>query len=188
MKKNTMVVNTKLSIVDYVTLVNEIIWEYFDVNGNYQPQIGIINVMRLFYNLCVKQSKFDNKHPHNVIDAMDIDEIITDDEFVREFNMAMQDCHGFGLTFGNAYVNAMEVVENKKHTISNIIDEIERGLKKLTDNINPILSNGNIDRLAAVFNSAKDGNIPVDSIVDAYKKSEANKDALKQVGADVKKD
>lgn len=187
MKKVKLVADAKLSIVDYVTLVNEIVWSYFDIEGNYQPQIGIINVMRLFYNMCVKQSRFDKEHPHNVIDAMDIEEVFKDEEFIREFNNAI--CvSDYSLDFANAYRNAMDVIENKKSSVGSIISEIERGLKKLAESINPILSNGNIDRLAEVFKDASNGDIPVDNIIYAYKKSNANKEALSHVGEDVDKD
>ena len=46
-----MVIKKDFSVVDYVSLVNGIVGEFFDSEtGDYQPHIGRLNVMRLFYN------------------------------------------------------------------------------------------------------------------------------------------
>lgn len=49
--ENTMVIKKDFSVIDYVSLVNGIADEFFDVNGEYQPHLGRLNVMRLFYNI-----------------------------------------------------------------------------------------------------------------------------------------
>ena len=101
MKTKKMKVNTYIGMVEYLTMVNEIVLEYFDEDGNYQPQIGILNAMRLFYNECVIESKFEL--PHDITDAMDMEIMVTDDEFVNEFNNAIiGDRPGIRFDFANA--------------------------------------------------------------------------------------
>ena len=87
MRKQKIVVNTELSMIDYLVMVNDMVLEYFNEDGEYQPHIGMLNVMRLFYNHCVIESKFDT--PHDIIDAMDMEIIVEDDDFLNAFNDAI---------------------------------------------------------------------------------------------------
>ncbi|MCD7891640.1 MAG: hypothetical protein LUG26_07845 [Ruminococcus sp.] len=86
-----MTVNTKLSLFDYLAMVENIASEFIDEkSGVYQPHIGQLNAMRLFYNFCVTESKFDDKYEHNIVDAEDMEEIVADEEFIEAFNNAIR--------------------------------------------------------------------------------------------------
>ena len=62
MKETKFSVKTELNVIDYVSMVNAIVSEYFDEDGTYTPHIGKMNAMRLFYNNCVTDSKYDIEH------------------------------------------------------------------------------------------------------------------------------
>jgi len=165
-----MVVNTELNIIDYIVLVNEMVLEYFNDDGEYQPHIGMLNVMRLFYNNCVVESKFDN--PHDIVDAMDMEIIVEDDDFLNTFNDALVgNIPGVRFDFANAYKDAMDIVENKKHSIERAVDSIKKLLSSIFDIVNPLLTDEHMDMVAEIAKNVGNGNISAEAIVDAYGKS-----------------
>ena len=179
MKTKKMKVNTSLGMVEYLTMVNEIILEYFDEDGNYQPQIGILNTMRLFYNECVIESKFEL--PHDITDAMDMEIMVTDDEFINEFNNAIiGDVPGIRFDFANAYKDAMDIVETKKSSIERAVDSVKKMIISVLDVINPLLSDEHIDKVAEIAHDVANGKISAEAVVDAYGKSNRFKEVISQ--------
>lgn len=179
MKTKKMKVNTSLGMVEYLTMVNEIVLEYFDEDGNYQPQIGILNTMRLFYNECVIESKFEL--PHDITDAMDMEIMVTDDEFVNEFNNAIiGDVPGIRFDFANAYKDAMDIVETKKSSIERAVDSVKKMIISVLDVINPLLSDEHIDKVAEIAHDVANGKISAEAVVDAYGKSNRFKEVISQ--------
>lgn len=179
MKTKKMKVNTSLGMVEYLTMVNEIVLEYFDEDGNYQPQIGILNAMRLFYNECVIESKFEL--PHDITDAMDMEIMVTDDEFVNEFNNAIiGDIPGIRFDFANAYKDAMDIVETKKSSIERAVDSVKKMIISILDVINPLLSDEHIDKVAEIAHDVANGKISAEAVVDAYGKSNRFKEVISQ--------
>lgn len=179
MKTKKMKVNTSLGMVEYLTMVNEIVLEYFDEDGNYQPQIGILNAMRLFYNECVIESKFEL--PHDITDAMDMEIMVTDDEFVSEFNNAIiGDIPGIRFDFANAYKDAMDIVETKKSSIERAVDSVKKMIFSVLDVINPLLSDEHIDKVAEIAHDVANGKISAEAVVDAYGKSNRFKEVISQ--------
>ena len=77
-----LVIDTKLDVATYLFLVDNIALEYFAENGTYQPHIGYLNTIRLFYNTCVKQSQYDNSIPHDFVDMSAVNVLANDDEFM----------------------------------------------------------------------------------------------------------
>lgn len=175
MKKQTIVVDTELSMVDYLVMVNEMVLEYFNEDGEYQPHIGMLNVMRLFYNNCVKESKFDK--PHDITDAMDMEIIVEDDTFLDAFNDAIIGTPGIKMDFANAYKDAMDIVETKKHSVERAVDSIKRAITSILDIVNPLLTDEHMDMVSEIAKNVGNGNLNAAAIVDAYGKS----DRFKQV-------
>ena len=170
MRKQKMVVNTELNMIDYIVLVNEMVLEYFNDDGEYQPHIGMLNVMRLFYNSCVVESKFDN--PHDIVDAMDMEIIVEDDDFLNAFNDALVgNVPGVRFDFANAYKDAMDIVENKKHSIERAVDSIKKLLSSILDVVNPLLTDEHMSMVSEIAKNVGNGNISAEAIVDAYGKS-----------------
>ncbi len=163
-----MIIKTDLNVVDYYTLVDEIAFDYFDDNGEYQPHVGIMNTMRLFYNRCVVQSKFDNEIPHDNVDAVVIDPLLVDDEFIKTFNQALAGDGYTRLDFANAYKAAMDIVNVKKASLNYSINLIKKSLLEVVDVISPALSQDNIAAVAKIAQNIARGEISSDAVVKAY--------------------
>lgn len=124
MENKKMVVNTELDMIQYVNCVNKIASKFLSDELEYEPHIGMLHAMCLFYNLCVKDSKYKDSVGEEIHDIWDIRDIAKDSEFVREFNNAIRGQESFGLNFSNAYRQAMDIVETKKNPVNNVINLI----------------------------------------------------------------
>ena len=147
-----MTVNTKLDYRNYLTCVNEIADAYFDEEGNFIPQIGRIMSVSVFLDYCVADSGINP-------DGEDmIDQIFNSEEILKEFQKAVDSYEEIlnpGLTFGNAYLDAMEIVSQRKNSVINEIGilanqikqtltpEYLENLKKATENIDAVLNGDN---------------------------------------------
>lgn len=163
-----MTIKTDLGIIEYYYIVEEIAHEYFDENGEYQPHIGILNTMRLFYNKCVTESEFDVEIPHDNTDAMKMEPLLADKGFIKAFNDAISGNGMVCLNFANACQNAMDIVNDKKSSISRVTDIIKKSIEAITDMISPALSEENITAVSKIAQGFADGNISADAIVEAY--------------------
>lgn len=163
-----MVVDTRLSIVDFVSTVNAIALEYFDANGTYTPEIGLLNTMRVFYNQCIKQSKFDDIG-YNVVDALEMELIVSDEDFICAFNSALSSDR-YTLDFANAYLEAMKIVENRKSSIGNVIETLKNALLNIIENINSSMEPDNIEKLMELAEQFK-GNTDTNMIIDVLNKT-----------------
>lgn len=45
--------------------------------------------MRTFYNEFITKSKFDESHPHDITDVLDLEDIVSDYGFIVAFNNAI---------------------------------------------------------------------------------------------------
>lgn len=174
--ENNMVIKNKFNVVEYVSLVNDIAEEFFDDEGDYIPHIGRLNIMRLFYNKCVVESKFDLSH--NFQDALQLDYLVGDEDFIKAFNEAVAGDGMFRLDFANAYADAMSIVNERKSSVNNIIRKVEKGIAKITDKISPILSEDNITSLSQIAQDISNGKLSAESIVEAYANSQRFKELV----------
>ena len=165
---NKLRVNTKFSMLDYLAIVDAIADEFFDSDGTYQPQIGKINAMRLFYNHCVLHSKFDDKYGHDVEDADDLAEIIADKEFVKMYNRSIHVGSSATLDFRNAYNDAMEIVKHRKSSFGNLSHVLSSALNQLSSNFSNILTDENIEKVSQIAKNMSDEKFNVKSFVEAY--------------------
>lgn len=169
MENKEMIINTKFGIVDYMVMVDEIASEFFDEDSTYQPHYGKLNAMRLFYNNCVIESKFDKSH--NISDGLDMEEIISDEEFISEYNLALKGNGDICFDFSNAYNDAMKIVESKNTPFNRLIT----GIKNLFDKISPALSEDGVEKILKISDEIKNGKATPEAIVDAYlKKTKEN--------------
>ena len=72
MKRQKIQFAKNLDIIRYMITVQQISDEFFDDHGDFQPQVGNLNAMRVFYNTCVVGENPDMKQ---ITDAMDMDAI-----------------------------------------------------------------------------------------------------------------
>ena len=171
MNDKKIVVETKLSMTDYISLVNAIAIEYFDEEGNYHPYIGELNAMRLFWNLCVKESHLDSDElGHDLHTVLDIEDIVIDSEFVDAYNEAICNCGKVEMTFGYAYNTAMDMISHRKASFTGVID----AMKGLLDGLREFASEENIENLAKIANEISKGT-DLSTIFATYGKLIANK-------------
>lgn len=165
--ENTMIIKKNLSVIDYVTLVNGIANDFFDSEtGEYTPHIGRLNAMRLFYNECVTESKFDL--PHDFEDALQMDVLVEDEEFIREFNVAVVGDGVIRLDFANAYADAMEAVSAKKNSFGNAVNIIRKAIEKVSESISSVITDESLEKLTKIADSVNTNNLNLDSFVKAY--------------------
>lgn len=167
-------------IVDYVAIVNVIAQEYFDEYGNYTPQIGLLNAIRVFYNDCVIESKFDV--PHNITEAEDMQSFIKDAEFIETFNASIADDGVVKLNFANAYKDAMDIVNYKKNTNNELVTTIKREISNLTEWLTGLANNDNLGRIEKIANDISSGKLSSEAIADAVGNSDYIKKLLTGTG------
>ena len=169
-----MKIENKLSLFEYAAMVEEIAEEFFDDENKYCPHIGELNAMRLFYNVCVKESKFDEKYGHNVMNADDMVEIVADQEFVDAFNSNIDHDFRSGIIrcdFASAYRNARDIVNTRKSSIGNATDTIGMIIKKISDSISSAINEETVGALTQIGQDMLGGKVTADAIVDAYRKN-----------------
>ena len=123
-----MTVNTKLDYQNYLTCVEALTESFFDEDGNYAPHIGRIMSVSLFLDFCVEDSGI-NMEEDNMID-----QIFGNEEILMEFENEVQACMEFGkpaLRFGNAFMDAMAIVEQKKNSLVNTLTVFANQLKQV---------------------------------------------------------
>ena len=167
-----------LSLLDYCYIVENIAQEYFDDNNEYTPHYGKLNVMRLFYNYCIIDDIADL--PHDFTEAEQVETLVTNSEFISEFDRAIQREDDSYLTFSNAYHTAMDIVDNKKNNVRLVIDMLKEVIGGLLDNITNVLSQENIDKFTQIAKEISDGRLSEESVVEAVE----NSDTFKQIISD----
>lgn len=172
-QNKNMVIDVKLSIVDFVSTVNDIVLEYFDADGAYTPHIGLLNAMRVFYNECVKESKFDGDIPHNVADALEMEAIVADEQFIQCFNEALK-TDEYSLTFATAYNEAMKIVEQKKTSVFGAVELIKKVIMQVVDNMNGALTPENIQKITALFSKMNGSNIDMGTLMKLFGQANEN--------------
>ena len=129
---------------EFIQLVNDIAEAYFE-DGIYQPHIGELNAMRLYYN---------DKNNADIVDAAEFAEIVKDEKFVSEYFAAISE-RSDKLDFIQAYDMAMDIVDTKKSSLGNFLDLANSWLSRLGD----VVSQENIDKLSEIAGEIKDGEI-----------------------------
>lgn len=167
---NNFKINTRLALFDYLTMVNEIALEFFNEDGVYQPHIGKINAMRLFYNNCVEKSPYDEKYGHNIVDAIDMVDIVADVDFIYEYNEAITADNCIMLDFGNAYKDAMDIINAKKSSFGNAVEIVGSMINRIAETASSVLTDDNIEKVSKIAKEISEGKISAETIADAYGK------------------
>lgn len=179
----SMKVDTNLNLVLYTLMVDNIAENFFS-KGEYKPHYGNLNAMRHFYNECVKESKFDEEYPHEIINGFEMADIVADEEFIIAFEQAIfAENGGFGYTFGRAYREALDIVNTKKSSIGNLIEIVSAGINGLVDVVTPAFSEENLAKISDIAKNIANGNLSADAVVDAYAKTTRIDDIAAKVNA-----
>lgn len=172
MKKRNFEVHTDLTITEYVLMTRAIVSEYFNENGEYTPEIGELNAMRLFYNNCVETDIAGISH--DIEEADVLKDIIVDDDFIHSYNDAISNSEDIKCDFGNAYKKAMLIVENEKSTTNSIVNKITAAIQNVISEINGVMTPENIDKISEISKSILSGDFSPESVVNAFIKENKN--------------
>lgn len=144
------VIDTNLDMVTFISVVNDIAAEYFDADGTYTPHIGMLNAMRVFYNECVKESPYSDAVPFPVQDAIEMKEIVKDEEFIETFGHASGMRLLDALDFSTAYHAALDIVEYKKTSLASMIDLVKNAAIQIADKMNENLTDDRLDKMQSL--------------------------------------
>ena len=173
--KNTIEINCTLSLTDYLVAVDSIANEYFDdQTGEYTPQYGFLNAMRVFYNMCVKTDLYDLSH--DITDALDMEKLVVDEDFVDAFNRGMVGDGQFRFNFANAYMQAMDIVSNKNNSVRHTLNEILSQVLTELQSISNTMTTENIDKISKIADDIAKGNLSAEQIAEAYGNSKRFQD------------
>lgn len=171
-----MTIDTKLQLGDYLLIVDAIASNYFSDSGDYQPQVGILNAMRLFYNYCVTSSEHDEDIPHDFADASKLAPLVEDSEFMAEFNKAIAAPEQVAFDFANAYKDAIDIVTTKKTSLDYTLDKLQIICNELITQVGSLVSEIDVEQLNSLAEKIQSGDLNANAIVDAYGKSQRFKD------------
>ena len=75
--ENTIIIHyrNQFDVLEYTTLVNQLVDGFFDENGEYTPHIGDMNAMLLFYNVCVVDKDVVTESGLPIDDFDNLDEV-----------------------------------------------------------------------------------------------------------------
>ena len=106
------------------------------------------------------------------VDIEKLKTVLDDSEFITAFtdNVLVWDCEY--LSFGNAYNNAMLIVDSKVKNGGLLVQRIINGLQKIAETFTGTLTDENVEMFAHAVEDIKNGKLSAQSIVDAYAKSD----------------
>lgn len=121
------IIDTKLGIEKYIEIVDEIVANFFDEDGDYAPHYGRIHTMAMFIDNCVKEADW--------LDSCDgdVDQLLLNDEFITEYTKAITEDKAAAMNFMNAYRDALDIVEYKKSSLGKTFELICKNLGKYID-------------------------------------------------------
>lgn len=158
-----MVVNNKFSIAKYQNVVDEIVEGYFNVSGEYRPDLGRICEMMIFIRECVPDESIDMEK----ISVDEIDSLLSRDYIVNAYENELLNVRG--LSFGAAAYDASKILD-RKMSIEGAIETIAGEFVKLADTY--------LKENSEILNQTNQKDL-AKAVVDAYSKS----DRFKQVVA-----
>lgn len=184
---DNIVINTKLETNEFLALTESIVDAYFDFDGEYQPHYGILEVFRLFFNLCVKDSPFNEQFPDGIKTIADVNVVIKNDELMQIFNEYIFGKHNV-MDFGGAYHYAMMIVDNKRTSVVHYADMLKQLVTGFVNQISPLVNDDNLNKISMIAEQIGNGNIGADSIVEAYAKSDRFQTVINETLDTEKKD
>lgn len=161
--KEEIKIRDHISATEFVFLVDAIASQFFSTTHEYQPHIGRMNAMRLFYAVAVEGELFGvSKDADNINDMTPLFE---NDVFIRAFNTEIVANSHEDFTYGNAYYHAMEIVDDERRSRY-------RDAKRVFANVKDILSNviteENIAKIAELFSNLDDDSVITSVLAKAF--------------------
>ena len=159
-------VHTDLGIVKYSAIVKSIADGYFDDEFEFVPHFGKLNAMRLFYNICVEDDILGK--PHDISDALEMEDLVNDVEFIRAFMHATEKDDGLSLNFANAYYDAIKIVNTKKGSLNRAVDVIKSVLNNIVNSMGSVFTEENMAKMQKMSEDIASGKLSNESIAEAF--------------------
>ena len=161
MANKEIIVKDNVDIVIYSAAVQAIANKFFDDENNYTPHFGRTNAITVFFNYFV-------------------DFLLANEDCLKLYNESLKGNGTFRLDFCNAYTDAIDIVNQKKNSIGNVIDSIQSAISMIADKISPVFTGENLEKLTNIAKDVSNGNLSAESIVAAYGNSQRIKDITKK--------
>lgn len=163
----TFKINTNFNIADYIQVVENLIDGYFGLNGEYEPHMGKIESMRIFYNYCVKETSLDL--PETIVDDIEaMDKLVSNKDFIDVYNDSINTSIIECLDFGNAVHDAYESIQVRIRSTNDAFSNLINSITKLTDNMADTMKPETAKALIKISEEISNGKLSVDNIVDAF--------------------
>lgn len=159
----------RVGIVEYCAAVNEMVEYFFDEDGNYEPQFGRINVVKVFFNYFVDGDSI-KEYFADIDGEIEIDDIMNSDDCLELFNNELRKGGDYRLNFCNAYREAMEIVNQKKQGWENAARVIVRSVNEILDRISGELSEDKIEKFKKIVSEIREVNVTPEQIINAVTK------------------
>lgn len=159
----------RVGIVEYCVAVNEMVEYFFDKDGNYEPQFGRINVVKVFFNYFVDGDSI-KEYFADIDGEIEIDDIMNSDDCLELFNNELRKGGDYRLNFCNAYREAMEIVNQKKQGWENAARVIMRSVNDIIDRISGELSEDKINKFKEIMSEIKNVSVTPEQIINKVAK------------------
>lgn len=160
--------NNKLNLGQYIQVVKDMANEFFDIEtGEYTPHIGELYAACLYFNLCVELEETDEFKTQPITDISDIEQLLNNKEFCDQFykETTFDDSY---ISFGNAYMHALSIVEYRKRDANSFAEAVSKGLEAVLKAFRESFSDSEIEKIIKLANDIKSGTISNESIAEAY--------------------
>lgn len=179
--------NSKLSIIDYVSVVEELASNYFNsATGEATPHMGNIYSVYVYFKYCVESEEGDTvtQDTINIIDeegnpSIDLNELqkLFDDEkfmtrYQKDIDVYCRSEEVFRLDFAHAFVDANEYAKNKANSAHAVSAAISNSIAGIMKAFRESFSDETINGLTELAKDIKDGKLSEEAIVEAYGNSE----------------
>ena len=163
----TFKINTNFNIAEYIQVVEDLIDGYFGLSGEYEPYMGRIESMRIFYNHCVKETILDL--PETIVDDIEaMDKLVSNKDFIDAYNDGINTSVTECLDFGNAVHDAYESIQVRIRSTNDAFSNLINSITKLTDNMANTMKPETAKALIKISEEISNGKLSVDNIVDAF--------------------
>ena len=156
-------IDTSMTAVKYMEIVDNIVEKFFDENGNYQPHWGRLGTLAIFYSL------FCKKEDESEMDTAQLNELLNDGVFMQRYDACINGNDRSGLfDFYDAYQDAMKIVDDRRSFAGTVRNVTKLVLDKIDNLFNNVLSEDKISELGKLAGLVNDGQLTPEAIVDAF--------------------
>ena len=107
-----------LNTAQYLEVVEAIANGFFDENGEYVPHVGRVISMGVFCDYCMKESIFQD------VQNPDLDVVFSNEDIIGAYNAALHGDTIDRLNFHSAYQDAMAIVDQRKNSLSRLVNSV----------------------------------------------------------------